>query len=145
MISITDATEIQAAEGATLHLEEGKAKGVGCVVTVDGGLEPPKVVLTLDGEDRTDLFTPLIDSKRLKDNDNEPEKYYTEVKYTYVTVVPSSELNQKNLTCIASSYNFPSRHASVYIDVKCELLNEASYNIGTNTLHKLSCKIYYYR
>ncbi|KAK2145470.1 hypothetical protein LSH36_679g00012 [Paralvinella palmiformis] len=118
MISITDATEIQAAEGATLHLEEGKAKGVGCVVTVDGGLEPPKVVLTLDGEDRTDLFTPLIDSKRLKDNDNEPEKYYTEVKYTYVTVVPSSELNQKNLTCIASSYNFPSRHASVYIDVK---------------------------
>jgi hypothetical protein len=119
MIKISDATEIPAADGATVHLSEKKAMGVGCVAKVDGGLTPPTVMLTVDGEDRTDLFTPLINSQRLKELDTEAQKYYTEVKYTYVTVVPSSELNQKNLTCTATAKNFPSRHASVYLDVKC--------------------------
>ena len=119
MIKISDATEIPAAEGATIHLTQDRAFGVGCVVKIDGGLLPPAVILTVDGEERTDLFTPLIKSQKLQGLDNGLEKYYTEVKYTYLTVAPSSELNQKNLTCVASAGDFPSRIASVYLDVKC--------------------------
>ncbi len=113
-------TEERKTTGSTIELVQEEERGIKCVATIDGSLQPPDVRLYLDSEDCTDKFIQLVSDPADAADAGIVSKHQRTVEYSYVSTNPDTEFNQQNLTCIARQPDFPDTVTWAWVDVFCK-------------------------
>lgn len=103
-----------------IFLEEKKLLGLGCISTLDGSPVPPAVRVTIAGEDKTSLFSPMNETHLIA-QDSPLSSFQSEVKLTMQTKVPNVNFNGKIVKCTAFVNGFDPVAASARLIVRCEL------------------------
>lgn len=103
-----------------IFLEEKKLLGLGCISTLDGSPMPPSVRVTIAGEDKTSLFSPMNETHLIA-QDSPLSSFQSEVKLTMQTRAPNINFNGKIMKCTAFVNGFDPVAASARLIVRCEL------------------------
>ena len=121
--------------GESVLLEERQRFGVGCVATIEGSVNPPKVEITIDGTDETHLFSVSRESTPVVSTESGLVLYHSQIKLQLIDKKPNPNFNEKILKCAAKITGFAQNIASAVLNVKCKS-NDCLY-FKQNRLYKL--------